>query len=131
MGSLEAHATVPVDDLPRVVEFADLNHDGVRDAIAALVTESTVMPVVVLIRRGSATVALFADKETAREMQFRFEDAGLPPGCVDSLLPRAVASNDRGVLVEARTGVYQSPVDCATASRALIRVEDSVLVVVK
>jgi hypothetical protein len=127
-GSIRATGVFLSDELPQLVEFGDVNGDGIRDIVAAFIDESSVLPFVLLVLRDTLLVVRFPDTQTARQMQFTFGDVNWPDACVDSLVPSIVVL-DSLVAIEVRTGEYRMPGDCSRASRARLLVRDRMFVV--
>jgi len=98
--------------------------------IGGVVTESTVLPVVILISRKKVEQARFLDTKTAREMQFTFGDVGWPKACIETLLPSAVVFHD-STRINVHVGRYEREGDCGRATIVALKVVGASLVIAR
>jgi|SRR5579859_1584291 len=129
-GSVHATGDLYVEDLPVISELVDVNGDGVRDIIGGVVTESTVLPVVILISHNKVEQARFLDTKTARQMQFTFGDVGWPRACIETLLPSTTVLHD-STRITVHVGKYEREGDCSHATVVALKVVGAALVVAK
>jgi len=103
-----------LDGLPQLVAFGDLNGDGLRDALLAIVDESTIYPIVVLTKRDTLLVPVDAPTLDRRGLQYLWDEQGVLEQCIPQLLPRfSIAGGNRAAIVVASNGA-QSDTSCPT-----------------
>jgi hypothetical protein len=93
-----------LDGLPRIMGFGDMDGDSIRDILLAVVDESTVRPVPLLVRRDALLTPELRESLDWRDLQFLHDDLA-PRACVDEMLPRIEADPGKAATLWISTGI--------------------------
>ena len=113
-----------LDGLPTLVEAVDIDQDGVRDLVLALIDESTVLPT--LVRVTPTELQRFDESNLDwRQLQYLWSEADNQDDCSGMVAPRSGlgASGRRYMRVRASLGDSS----CAQSSSVALVVRDGKL----
>ena len=117
-GSIQAaYTTYDGDFFPEIVDTADLNLDGVQDLLIVDTGLSSVDSYVMLVRRGSLSLATRDKSLPVFTMSYGWDPTFGHGECRDSLLPRVIRTDQAPPMVSVARGEALTITDCLTPPR--------------
>jgi hypothetical protein len=103
------------------VQFADVNGDGIRDAVLADIDESSVVTVILLVKRDTLKLSPARNADVRRYVEYIWDPTAGQEACRNALLPRVERVAGR-LVVSTAYGEARDARDCANPQRRLLEV---------